>query len=77
MASKLSACWQVATAEEESDDVVKFTLYVTDKSILNDYFRVRGRIMGERSPLVTLLVVNKFPRPGVEMEIETIAAKAA
>jgi 2-iminobutanoate/2-iminopropanoate deaminase len=57
-------------------DVVKFTVYVTDKAILDDYFRVRARIMGDHNPPATLLVVNAFPRSGVEVEIETIAAKA-
>jgi enamine deaminase RidA (YjgF/YER057c/UK114 family) len=57
-------------------DVVKFTVYVTDTSILDDYFRVRGRIMGEHNPPATLLVVKTFPRAGVEVEIEAIAAKA-
>jgi enamine deaminase RidA (YjgF/YER057c/UK114 family) len=57
-------------------DVVKFTVYVTDKSILDDYFRMRGRFMGDHNPPATFLVVGKFPRPGVEVEIETIAAKA-
>ena len=67
----------LAASNMTFDDVVKFTVYVTDKSILDDYFHVRGRIMGDRSPPATLLVVNKFPRPGVEIEIETVAAKAA
>jgi 2-iminobutanoate/2-iminopropanoate deaminase len=58
------------------EDVVKFTVYVTDKAILDYYFRVRGRIMGDHNPPATLMVVNAFPRPGVEVEIETIAAKA-
>jgi 2-iminobutanoate/2-iminopropanoate deaminase len=57
-------------------DVVKFTVYVTDKSILDDYFRIRGRVMGDHNPPATLLVVKKFPRSSVEVEIETIAAKA-
>ena len=57
-------------------DVVKLTVYVTDKSILDDYFRVCPRVMGGHNPPATLLVVSKFPRPGVEIEIETIAAKA-
>jgi enamine deaminase RidA (YjgF/YER057c/UK114 family) len=57
-------------------DVVKFTVYVTDKSILQDYQRVRAPIMGQHNPPATFLVVNKFPRPGVEVEIEAIAAKA-
>ena len=67
----------LAASNMTFEDVVKFTVYVTDKVILDDYFRVRGRIMGDCSPPATLLVVNKFPRPGVEIEIETIAAKAA
>ena len=57
-------------------DVVKFTVYVTDKSILDDYFCIRSRIMGDHNPPATLLVVQSFPRAGVEIEIETIAAKA-
>jgi 2-iminobutanoate/2-iminopropanoate deaminase len=57
-------------------DVVKFTVYVTDKSVLDDYFLVRASIMGDHNPPATLLIVDKFPRPGVEVEIETIAAKA-
>lgn len=66
----------LAASSMTFEDVVKFTVYVTDKSILDDYFRVRGRIMGDHNPPATLLVVNKFPRSGVEVEIETIAAKA-
>ena len=58
------------------DDVVKFTVYVTDKSILEAYFAVRRRIMGDHNPPATLLIVASFPRPGVQVEIETIAAKA-
>jgi 2-iminobutanoate/2-iminopropanoate deaminase len=57
-------------------DVVKFTVYVTDKSILDHYFRVRRRFMGDHNPPATLLVVKEFPRSGVEVEIEAIAARA-
>jgi len=66
----------LAASKMTFEDVVKFTVYVTDKSILDDYFRVRGQIMGDHNPPATLLVVNRFPRPGVEVEIEAIAAKA-
>ena len=66
----------LAAAHMTFEDVVKFTVYVTDKSILDDYFRIRGRTMGDHSPPATLLVVENFPRPGVEIEIETVAAKA-
>jgi enamine deaminase RidA (YjgF/YER057c/UK114 family) len=66
----------LAASNMTFDDVVKFTVYVTDKSILDDYFRIQARIMGDHNPPATLLVVKAFPRPGVEVEIETIAAKA-
>jgi 2-iminobutanoate/2-iminopropanoate deaminase len=66
----------LAASNMTFEDVVKFTVYVTDKSILNDYFRIRGRIMGDHNPPATLLVVKNFPRSGVEIEIETVAAKA-
>jgi len=65
----------LAASSMTFEDVVKFTVYVTDKSILDDYFRIRERIMGDHSPPATLLVVKTFPRSGVEVEIETIAAK--
>jgi len=66
----------LAASNMTFQDVVKFTVYVTDMPILEDYFRVRGRIMGDYNPPATLLVVKEFPRSGVEVEIETIAAKA-
>jgi enamine deaminase RidA (YjgF/YER057c/UK114 family) len=66
----------LAASNMTFEDVVKFTVYVTDKSILDHYFRIRSRIMGNHNPPATLLIVEKFPRPGVAVEIETIAAKA-
>jgi 2-iminobutanoate/2-iminopropanoate deaminase len=65
----------LAASRMTFDDVVKLTLYVTDKSILDAYFRVRARVMGDHNPPATLLVVMPFPRAGVKVEIETIAAK--
>src|SRR5262245_58455448 len=65
----------LAASNMTFEDVVKLTVYVTDKSILDHYFCIRGRIMGDHNPPATLLVVEKFPRSGVEVEIETIAAK--
>ena len=32
--------------------------------------------MGDHNPPAILLIVASFPRPGVEVEIEAIAAKA-
>jgi 2-iminobutanoate/2-iminopropanoate deaminase len=66
----------LAASNMTFEDVVKFTVYVTDKSILVDYFRIRAQFMGNHNPPATLLVVNQFPRSGVEIEIEAIAAKS-
>lgn len=66
----------LAASNMTFEDVVKFTVYVTDKSILDDYFHLRDRFMGDHNPPATLLVVREFPRAGVEVEIETVAAKA-
>lgn len=66
----------LASSNMTFEDVVKLTVYVTDESILDDFFGIRGRVMGDHNPPATLLVIKKFPRSGVEIEIETIAAKA-
>ena len=66
----------LAASNMTFEDIVKFTVYVTDKSILDDYFRIRGRVMASHNPPATLLVVKEFRRSGVEVEIEAIAAKA-
>jgi 2-iminobutanoate/2-iminopropanoate deaminase len=67
----------LAASNMAFEDVVKFTVYVTDESILDDYFYICERIMGNHNPPATLLIVKKFPRSGVKVEIETIAAKSA
>jgi enamine deaminase RidA (YjgF/YER057c/UK114 family) len=66
----------LAAARMTFDDVVKLTVYVTDKAILDDYFLIRARIMGDHNPPATLLIVSAFPRAGVVVEIEAIAARA-
>jgi len=67
----------LAASDMALKDVVKLTVYVTDKSILDAYFQVRAQVMGEHNPPATLLIVHAFPRPGVEVEIEAIAASAS
>lgn len=66
----------LAAARMSFSDVVKFTVYVTDKSIIDDYLAVRATVMGDHCPPATFLVVNPFPRAGVRVEIEAVAAKA-
>jgi len=56
-------------------DIVKFTVYMTHKDIITDYLEVRGPLLGDHNPPATLLIVPEFPRAGIEVEIEVIAAK--
>jgi len=58
-------------------DVVKFTVYVTDKAHFPAFHRVRAGHMKDHNPAATMLVVGPFPRTGVDAEVEVIAAKAA
>ena len=65
----------LGAANMSFSDVVKFSVYVTDGDIIADYLDVRGDYMGDHNPPATLLVVNPFPRAGIEVEIEAVAAK--
>ena len=56
-------------------DVVKLSVYVTDKAHLDAFQDVRAQHMKDHNPAVVMLVVGPFPRPGVEAEVEAIAAK--
>lgn len=67
----------LAAADMDFQDIVKLTVYVTDHAIFEDFYRLRGRYLGDHNPPVVLLTVGPFPRPGVEVEIEAVAAKAA
>ena len=56
-------------------DIVRLTVYVTDASVFEQYFGQRAEALGEHNPPAVLLIVDAFPRPGVVVEIEAIAAK--
>ncbi len=57
-------------------DIAKLTVYFTDAAHLDHFYRIHPRFMGDHNPPVVLLTVGPFPRPGVEIEIEALAAKA-
>lgn len=57
-------------------DIVRLTVYVTDAAHFEPYFEQRAAAMGEHNPPAILLIVDAFPRPGVVVEIEAIAAKS-
>ena len=45
------------------------------REFLRTFQRIRLEKMGDNAPPATLLVVGPFPRPGIEIEIEAVAAK--
>jgi enamine deaminase RidA (YjgF/YER057c/UK114 family) len=57
-------------------DVVRFNIYLTDRSDVKTVFTIRDRVMGAHKPAATVLVVNGLARAELKVEIELIAAKA-
>jgi 2-iminobutanoate/2-iminopropanoate deaminase len=56
-------------------DIVRLNAYVTDRTFLADYMRVRDRHVGEPPPASTLMIVSGFSRPEFKVEVECVAAK--
>jgi 2-iminobutanoate/2-iminopropanoate deaminase len=67
----------LAASDMNFADVVKLTVYATDKAHFDVFQRTMARHMKDHNPAATLLVVGPFPRPGVEAEVEVVAAKVA
>ena len=65
----------LTAAAMDFSDIVRLTVYVTNASIFETYFQHRAAIMGAHNPPAVLLIVDAFPRPGVVVEIEAVAAK--
>ena len=60
-------------------DVVKMTTYLTDASLIDDFYRVREGLFADLFPDGvypgnTLLVVSRLVRPEFQIEIEALAA---
>ena len=55
------------------DDIVKMTTYLTDRSQLEAFRRVRTNVLREPFPPNTLLFVNGLAHPDYLVEIEAIA----
>ena len=59
------------------DDLVKFTIYLTDSRHIEDYRTARMRVLGESAkPTATLVIVDGLALPDMLVEIEAWAAKA-
>lgn len=59
------------------DDIVKMTTYLTDRSQLEAFRRVRNRFFSEPFPPNTLLFVSGLAQPDYLVEIEAIAVLAS
>lgn len=62
-------------AEMTLNDIVRFDVYMTDRSDIDPFAEVRDRVMGGHKPGATLLVVDGLARPELKIEIEAVAAK--
>jgi enamine deaminase RidA (YjgF/YER057c/UK114 family) len=54
--------------------VVRINAFVTDRTYLKAYMKVRDRLFGNPPPASTLMIVSGFARPEFKVEVEVIAA---
>jgi reactive intermediate/imine deaminase len=55
-------------------DIVKLTVFLTDISKLRDYSQIKSRYIDGPQPASTALEVSALARPGMQIEIEAVAA---
>jgi enamine deaminase RidA (YjgF/YER057c/UK114 family) len=55
-------------------DIVRINAYVTDRTHLPGYMKVRDRLFADPAPASTLMIVSGFAREAFKVEIEVIAA---
>ena len=54
-------------------DIVKTTVFLTDRNLIGAYREVRARVMGDLAPASTLLIVSGLADPSFVVEIEAEA----
>ena len=64
----------LASAGMGLSDIVRINAYVTDRSHLAGYMKVRDRLFSDPAPASTLMIVSGFAREVFKVEIEVIAA---
>jgi len=64
----------LAEAGASMSDIVKLTVFLTDISKLRDYSQIKSRYIDGPQPASTALEVSALARPGMQIEIEAIAA---
>lgn len=58
-------------------DIVKMTAYLVDPADLAAYGAARTKYLGEHRPASTLVYVSGLVKPGMKVEVEVQAARAA
>jgi 2-iminobutanoate/2-iminopropanoate deaminase len=56
-------------------DIVRFTVYFTDRAYRDAFFAVRDHVMGDHKPGATILIISGLARPELKIEVEAVAAK--
>ena len=64
----------LASAGMGLSDIVRINAYVTDRSHLAGYMKVRDRLFSDPAPASTLMIVSGFAREVFKVEIEVFAA---
>ena len=57
--------------------IVRINAYVTDRTYLKDYMKVRDRLFDDPLPASTLMIVSGFANEAFKVEIEVVAAGPA
>ena len=65
----------LAAANMALSDIVRLTVFLTDREDVGTFVKVRDLVMGDHKPGATILVVKGLARPPLKIEIEAIAAK--
>ena len=65
----------LGAADMTLGDVVRFDVYLTDRTQVKTFVDVRDRFLGDHKPGATLLVVKGLARPELKIEVEAVAAK--
>lgn len=64
----------LAESGASMSDIVKLTVFLTDISKLRDYSQIKSRHIDGPQPASTALEVSALAMPGMQIEIEAVAA---
>jgi enamine deaminase RidA (YjgF/YER057c/UK114 family) len=65
----------LAAANMAFSDIVRLTVFLTDREDVGTFVKARDRFLGDHKPGAIILVVKALARPELKIEIETIAAR--